>query len=566
MASTPNAPGVYTDITDQTFQQSGIIQVSAAIVGPTPSGPPMVPTLVTSYDQYKSTFGTIFTSGSYYYEYLTSITAKNYFDNGGETLLVTRIVSGSGDTFKTYAKATVTSSGSVNPAFTLAVTGFGSVYNGTSTDFTRKWEIVNVDTQFGTFTVNIRQGNDTDTNKIILESYNNVSLDPQLPNYIARVVGDTVEYYNSVTGDVETEGSFDNNYTYTRVRSVDRILIDSLDSNGYLKSAYVQYLPQEGTSGSFAGGTDGVVFNGEHTFFEKITGTPTNVQGFTAEPYVDALELLSNRIEYNFDIIAIPGISPDNANMSTVVASFNALLQERQDAIGILDPVVYGSTRQAAKNAISSIDNKFIAAYWPWGKTQSLELGRNVMVPASVFIPGVFKFNDYAKAPWFAPAGFNRGGIPTYIKGEKKITQDDIAFLYAAGINPIATFPGNGSVIYAQNTLQKRLSHLRKVNVVRLVVHVKRLGENIAKNMLFDPNTVTAWTYFKNKINPQLEDIAQRQGLYAYRVIMDETNNTSDVIDRYELRGQLIIQPTITAEIIRLNITVAPTGVDISEQ
>ena len=99
------APGVYTTYTDKSYQNPGIVEVGTAIVGPTPSGPPMVPTVVTSYDEYRLTFGTTFVSGSYYYEYLTSIAARNFFENGGNTLLVTRVVSGSGATFKTYASA-----------------------------------------------------------------------------------------------------------------------------------------------------------------------------------------------------------------------------------------------------------------------------------------------------------------------------------------------------------------------------------------------------------------------------------------------------------------------------
>lgn len=564
MAAIPNSPGVYVDITDNTFQRSGIVQVGTAIVGPTPSGPPMVPTLVTSYDEYKSKFGTVFTSGSYHYEYLTSITAKNFFDNGGNTLLVTRIVSGSGATLKTYASGSIMSSGSATSAFTLSVNGFGTLYNGSTTSFGRKVEVTSVDTTYGTFTLQIRRGDDSNINKIVLDTISNVSLDPMQPNYIARVLGDTTPFYNSVTNSVDEEGAFENTNEYIRVKSVDRVMIDSLDSNGLLKSSYVSWLPAVGSIITFAGGVDGVV-TPSATFFNAITGTPTNVQGYTAEPYIQALNLLKNTIEYDFKVIVLPGISPDNTNMSTVVASLNSLVQDRGDCIAILDPTVYGVSLSAAKTAVSSLDNRYIATYYPWGQTYSLELGRNVWVPPSVVIPGVYEFNDATGQPWFAPAGYLRGGIPSLSKVEKKLTQSDIKELYDAGINPLVMYPSNGVVVMAQNTLQKRISHMRKVNIVRLVLHVGRYAKFLAKDMLFEQNTIKLRTDFKNKINPYLESIAQKEGLYAYRVVMDETNNTSDVIDRYELRGQLIIQPTITAEIIRLNITVAATGVNISE-
>lgn len=559
------APGVYTTFTDKTYQNPGVVEVGTAIIGPTPSGPPMVPTVVTSYDDYRLTFGTTFTSGSYYYEYLTSIAARNYFQNGGTTLLVTRVVSGSGATFKTYASSSVATSASVSSsAFTLAVNDFGSAYNGQVTQYGRKWHVTAVDSQFGTFSLDIRRGDDTDVNKIILESWRGLSLDPMLPNYIGKVIGNSINYYDSVTNSVKEEGEFENNSNYVYVKSVDSPLLDSLDSNGYLKSAYVGKLPKVNTSGSFAGGTDGIQFAGEYTFYDKITGTPTNVQGFTAEPYLQAISLLTNKTEYDFKVIALPGISPDNANMTSVVTALSGLVQDRLDCISILDPTVYGSTVTQAKAAISAIDNNRMAAYWPWVQTYSGEIGRNVWVPASSLMVGVYNFTDKAAAEWFAPAGFRRGGLVTAIKAEKKLTANEVGDLYTAGVNPIASFPNEGLVVWGQNTLQKRLSHMRKVNVVRLVINIKRKAEEIARTMVFEQNDASLRNYFKSNLNPYLEKVTQQQGLYAYRVIMDETNNTSDVIDRYEVRGEIIIQPTTAAEFIRLNITVAPSGVDIT--
>lgn len=559
------APGVYTTFTDKSYQNPGIVEVGTAIVGPTPSGPPMVPTIVTSYDEYRLTFGTTFTSGSYYYEYLTSIAARNYFQNGGNTLLVTRVVSGSGATFKTYASASVATSGSaLTSAFTLAVNDFGSAYNGLGTQYTRKWHVTDVNTDLGTFSIDIRQGDDTDVNKVILESWKGLSLDPMLPNYIGRVIGDQMSYYDNATGTVKEEGSFENNSNYIYVKSVDSPLINSIDSNGYFKSAYVSKLPTLNASGSFNGGTDGLVFNGEYTFYEKITGSPTNVQGMTALPYIQALSLLSNKTQYDFKVILLPGISPDNAAMGSVITSLSDLITQRQDCIGILDPTVYGSTPTQAKSAVLSIDNNGLAAYWPWLQTYNPEIGRNVWVPASTLMVGVYNFTDKAAAEWFAPAGFRRGGLTTAIKAERKLTSNEIADLYSSSVNPIATFPNEGLVVWGQNTLQKKLSHLKKVNVKRLVIRVKRKAEEIARTMVFEQNTTALRNEFKAILNPWLEQVVQQQGLYAYRVLMDDTNNTSDVIDRYEIRGEIIIQPTTAAEFIRLNITVAASGVDIN--
>jgi phage tail sheath protein FI len=525
----------------------------------------MVPTVVTSYDEYRLTFGTTFVSGSYYYEYLTSIAARNFFENGGNTLLVTRVVSGSGATFKTYASASVATTGSpLSSSFTLAVNDFGSAYNGLGTQFTRKWHVTEVNTDLGTFSLDIRRGDDTDVNKIILETWRGLSLDPMQPNYIGRVIGDSVEYYDSVTSSVKEEGNFTNNSNYIYVKSVDSPLLDSLDNNGYFKSAFIPKLPAVNSSGSFNGGTDGLLFNGESTFYEQITGTPTNVQGFTALPYTQALSLLSNKTQYDFKVIALPGISPDNANMGSVVTALSGIINDRQDCMGILDPTVYGSTVTQAKSSVLAVDNNGLAAYWPWVQLYNPEIGRNVWVPASTLMVGVYNYTDKVAAEWYAPAGFRRGGLVTANKAEKKLTSSEIGDLYNAGVNPIATFPNEGLVVWGQNTLQKKLSHLRKVGVKRLVINIKRKSEEIARTMVFEQNTAALRNDFKAKLNPYLEKITQQQGLYAYRVIMDETNNTSDVIDRYEVRGEIIIQPTTAAEFIRLNITVAASGVDIT--
>ena len=186
--------------------------------------------------------------------------------------------------------------------------------------------------------------------------------------------------------------------------------------------------------------------------------------------------------------------------------------------------------------------------------------GKTEWVPASVVIPGVYAFTDGASAPWFAPAGLTRGGLGDVIQAERKLTRTNRDALYAKNVNPIATFPGSGISVFGQKTLQKKKSALDRVNVRRLLIDLKKFLGDTAKTLVFEQNTISTRNSFLATVNPFLNSVVQRQGLYAFRVVMDETNNTADVIDRNQLIGQIFIQPAKTAEFITLDFTIEPTG------
>ena len=207
----------------------------------------------------------------------------------------------------------------------------------------------------------------------------------------------------------------------------------------------------------------------------------------------------------------------------------------------------------------ATLNSSYAAAYWPWLQTQSAT-GKNEFVPASVVIPGVYAFTDGATAPWFAPAGLTRGGIPNVIQAERKLTRSQRDTLYNANVNPIATFPGSGIAVFGQKTLQKAASALDRVNVRRLLITLKKFVSDVSRNLVFEQNTNVTRNRFLAQVNPYLESVVQQQGLYAYRVVMDDTNNTSDVIDRNQLIGQIFIQPAKTVEYVILDFTIEPTG------
>mgnify|MGYP002478004874 CR=1 FL=1 len=174
--------------------------------------------------------------------------------------------------------------------------------------------------------------------------------------------------------------------------------------------------------------------------------------------YTKAIGLLENRDDYQFNVIATPGIvaingtGTDTTGQSAVVDSIISLAESRGDCIAVVDLVNYGSTLSQATGEAATMNTSYAASYWPWLQVQSAT-GRNEWVPASVIIPGVYAFTDAATAPWFAPAGLVRGGLPGVIQAERKLTKGDRDTLYAAKVNPIATFPGTGISVFGQKTL-----------------------------------------------------------------------------------------------------------------
>jgi len=558
------SPGVFTRENDQSFIQKGIEQIGAVLIGPTVKGQALVPIKVTSYSEYVQNFGTTFKSSSNYYQYLTSYTAREYFSNGGKTLTVVKIMSGS------YAPATSTTIAAVDSGscFSLETLSDGVIMNNSGSESSGslisgsvdnvRWEILNPNSTTGTFTLLLRRGDDNNSQKIILETWTNLSLDPKVPNYIANVIGDTAYNLNVTENYIQSTGSYANKSAYVRVSNVSKQTPDYFDNNGVAKSAYTASLPIV-ASGSFTGGSDGFII-GNAKFNEQITDSATNSQGYTAAAYIDALNLLSNQDEYDFNLVLIPGMTANNNALSTAITTAITNAESRGDCFVIADPVGFGSALTSATSVAAAYNSNYAGMYWPWVQIRDNELNKNVWVPSSVVIGGVFAFNDQVGAEWFAPAGLNRGGIPSVIQAERKLSQSNRDSLYLNNVNPLASFPGEGVVAWGQKTLQRKASALDRINVRRLLINLKKFVASTSRFLTFEQNTNATRNKFLSIVNPYLESVVSRQGLYSFKVVMDASNNTSDVIDRNQLVGQIFIQPTKTAEFIILDFTVTPTG------
>ena len=574
MAESVISPGVFQRENDISFIQPAAAEVGAAIVGPTVKGPIEVPTPVTSYNDFTRKFGSTFEDASDNYEYLTSIAVKSYFDQGGNTLLVSRVAATAGgwaqaENTHISSSAYTINNVSIQP-FELKTLGKGTIYNnavdattsiaqhtdgsfksGSSDNL--KWEISNVDVSYGTFSLAVRRGDDSTSNKIVLETFNNLSLDPNNPNYVAKAIGNQIISLNAASDGISTVGDFANKSNFIYVSAVNTKLLNYLGNDGVtVPAGYADKLPKAAIGG-FHSATETTVSS--PNYFGAIN--VANSQGLVSTDYTNILTLLGNKDDYQFNVISAPGVIDEF--MGTVTDAIVSLVESRGDCIAVIDLKGYGATVSQLKTQATGFNSSYAASYWPWLQMSSA-LGKNVWVPASTVIPGVYAFTDGAAAPWFAPAGLVRGGLVGVLQAEKKLTRTDRDTLYNGKVNPIATFPGTGIAVFGQKTLQTKASALDRVNVRRLLIELKKFVGNQTKNLVFEQNTIATRNRFLAAVNPYLESVTQRQGLYAYRVVMDDTNNVADVVDRNQLVGQIFIQPAKTAEFIILDFVVEPTG------
>ena len=463
------------------------------------------------------------------------------------------------------------------------VTGSNQVLSSGSKHNLR-WEITSKNNNKGTFNLLIRKGDDSIKRKQVLETWNNLSLDPNASNYIGKLIGDQKRVLSGTESEpyIAMSGSYPNKSKYVRVEVIST-LADYLDENGDVRiPANSSSLPAVGSgssAGTFGGGDNGwtgfdSLGNGtgnaastQTNWYENI-GTQTQGynpgtanQGLTA--YNKALNLLSNQDEYDINMILLPGITSDKH--SAVVSKAIDVCEDRGDTFTIIDPVVYGSNLSTATTRGDAYDSSYAAMYWPWVQIPEAQLGRNVWVPPSVALGGIYAFNDKVAHPWFAPAGLNRGGIDIAVQAERKLTQGNRDDLYESNVNPIATFPGQGVCVWGQKTLQKKSSALDRVNVRRLLIKLKKFIASTSRFLVFEQNTAKTRGRFLNIVNPYMEQVQSNSGLSSFKVVMDDTNNTPDIVDRNILYGQIFIQPTRTAEFIILDFTVQPTGATFPE-
>jgi len=315
-------------------------------------------------------------------------------------------------------------------------------------------------------------------------------------------------------------------------------------------------------------------FDGDNPATDRKTGTnitANNSQGFDftdssasgSVVYKRAINAISNPDEFDINLLSTPGII--HSLHSQVTNHAIDKIEDRADAFYIMDGSPYGATIQQAINNVKTLDTNYVGTYYPWVKVLDSVKNKPTWVPPSVVLPGVYANNDRIGQEWFAPAGLNRGGLTEVLEAETRLTNAERDDLYENRINPIASFPGQGVVVFGQKTLQGKPSALDRINVRRLLINLRKFIASTSKFLVFEQNTDALRNRFLNIVNPFLEQVQSNSGLTAFRVVMDDSNNTPDVVDRNQLVGQIFIQPTRTAEFIVLDFVVQPTGAAFPE-
>tara|TARA_A100001015_G_scaffold181831_1_gene202385 strand:- start:89 stop:3583 length:3495 start_codon:yes stop_codon:yes gene_type:complete len=288
--------------------------------------------------------------------------------------------------------------------------------------------------------------------------------------------------------------------------------------------------------------------------------------------YRTAVEIMTDEMTVRSNILAIPGIR--DPYITDFAADRN---KDYQMSIYLMDIPNYdeGGTRlfddDSERPGVDKtseeftrrvVDNNYAATYFPDVFIEDAENGgRRIKVPSSIAALGALAFTDSVAYPWFAPAGFNRGGIEFVKNVTTRLTTNDRDVLYDARINPIATFPGGDFVIFGQKTLQIAASALDRVNVRRMMLELKRQVIGVANNLLFEQNNQTTRNRFINLVSPRLSLIQAQQGIESFRVVMDDTNNTERDREANRLNGKIIVVPTRTIEFIAIDFIITNAGV-----
>lgn len=499
--------------------------------------------------------------------------------------------------------------------FTLYSIGDGEAAN---TDI--KIGIENIDTASSLFDIVVRQYGDSNGNQVVYERFK-VNLDHTSDNYILKMIGDSRDETGDYTlvskyiyADVVDESltglvpwGYEGIYTpanteitswpewayttaYTTTSTIKRQYLgldyDNTDPDALMAghstawdlsvsssttnkgfhldsgaSATYYNKTASGTSQftkdtakflvPILGGCDGW-FNSATTK-NLLSGTPSATD---QQKWQAAIDTLRNPEEYDINLIAVPGVALNSA-IGTYALQ---LAEERADCLYVGDMPSNITSATAAAGVTGPMNSNYACTYWPYVKIYDSVNKRDVWMPPTPQALEAIAYTDSVSYPWFAPAGMNRGLLTNVIRTRYKLTQDDRDVVYDAKCNPIVTWPGQGIAIWGQKTLQTRTTALDRINVRRMMLYIKKVIAGASLYLNFEQNDSTTWDRFKAMVQPILDIVKIQRGLVDFRVIMDETTNTPEMIERNQMVGQIYVKPTKTAEAILINFNLLAQG------
>ena len=321
-----------------------------------------------------------------------------------------------------------------------------------------------------------------------------------------------------------------------------------------------------------------------NTIWADFSGTPTEKNCYTFNSLKVAIDSLRDPERVEFDLAAMPGITNNTLNRNLV-----DMCTDRADALAIIDleggyvPETENTSNIATRlgSVDSTINNKrlnlqinssFGAAYYPWVQLQDTINGAIIWAPPSVAAIGAMSYGQRTQELWFAPAGFTRGGLSSnnaaglpILGVRQRLVSKERDKLYEANINPIAQFPAEGIVIFGQKTLQVTPSALDRINVRRLLIYCKRQISRVAATLLFDQNVETTWNRFRGRVGPILADVQAGLGLSDWKLVLDKTTTTPDLIDRNIMYAQIFLKPARAIEFIAIDFVITDSGASFED-
>jgi len=497
------SPGVYTAERDFSLYVPALATTQFAIVGTASRGPTNERVLITTEDQLVNNFGPLLD------DHIGLLAAAQYLKRGNQLTFVR--VAGYGEA---YAEVMIKNENESEDALSITASTSGSWANGVNG-----------------VSVIVEDGSISGTYKIRV-----------------KYAGYVVEVYDAVVLE-----STSDDFIETRMADSDYVVVDYIGTSGTLKKG-TYYL---------SGGNDGADVT-EDDVIGVSGANPTGLQLFADSEQVDV------------NIIAVPGDSRPG-----VVTELISIAESRGDCFALIDPplgldvqgVIDWHNGNSDGGPEAALNSSYAAVYWPWLKAFNSWTGNYVWLPPSGFVAGVFAETDTNYETWYAPAGWRRGKIVSAVGTECHVTHGERERLYGGragtyginSVNPIVDFAGQGIVVWGQRTLQRSPTALDRVNVRRLLLYLRKVIATACQYLVFEPNDSRMWDDFKGLVSPFLQRIKDNRGLYDYRVVMDETTNTTDVIQRNEAVGKIMLKPMGVAEVINILFTLVPYGASFEE-
>jgi hypothetical protein len=313
-------------------------------------------------------------------------------------------------------------------------------------------------------------------------------------------------------------------------------------------------------------------------------GTSTELNDYIFHTWARAMDTVADPEAVDMNMLVAPGLTNNQLTEKAM-----DICAARGDAMALIDLAnVYLPTHEiykankadrlasTPKQAATSlrdrkIDTSYGATFYPWVQTRDESSGKLLWIPPTVAMMGVLASSQKKSQLWFAPAGFNRGGLTEGAAGlpilnvTQRLTSKERDILYEARINPIASFPSTGIVVFGQKTLQERQSALDRINVRRLVIYLKKQISIISSKILFEQNVQATWNRFRSLVEPFLANVKVTFGITDYKLILDETTTTPDLIDQNIMYAKIMVKPARAIEFIAIDFVIASTGASFDD-